>query len=151
MIYDFRKIDAKKCVMKINNILCAWKCCSPVYFSRLSINRVSHNNHNEGIKWDGYNKDKDSISNTSGVYKLVCYNCNYFYIGKTSRNFNVRIKELLRCLNNYSEIANHILIVIRVFMFCIPGYPGHSIKLDMRKCVNSKLNIIIYCQPNPFS
>ena len=34
--------------------------------------------------------------NKSGVYKLKCKNCDRFYIGRTTRNFNVRYKEHIK-------------------------------------------------------
>lgn len=56
-------------------------------------------------------KDKDHKLNHSGIYKLNCNDCTAFYIGKTSRKFDIRIKEHVRCLNNnnFSEFANHII------------------------------------------
>ena len=49
----------------------------------------------------------------SGVYKIHCNDCNYFYIGKTTRNFGVRFKEHLNSwrLNrrDTSNVAKHLL------------------------------------------
>ena len=39
-------------------------------------------------------KNMDKMLN-SGIYKINCNDCNYFYIGKTVKNFNIRFKEHL--------------------------------------------------------
>ena len=49
----------------------------------------------------------------SGIYKIKCNDCNYSYIGKTVRNFNIRFKEHLNSwrLNkpDSSNVAKHML------------------------------------------
>src|SRR5436190_22508976 len=49
----------------------------------------------------------------SAIYKINCNDCNYFYIGKTVRNFNIRFKEHLNSwrLNkpDSSNVAKHML------------------------------------------
>jgi len=56
-------------------------------------------------------KDKENYLSHSGIYKLKCNDCPSFYIGKTTRNVNVRVKEHMRCLNNvgFSEFAEHLI------------------------------------------
>ncbi len=38
-------------------------------------------------------KDKISLEDKSGIYKINCNFCNKNYIGKTARNFKIRFKE----------------------------------------------------------
>lgn len=46
-----------------------------------------------------------------GIYKVFCNVCPVkFYTDKTTRIINIRITELLRCLNNnFSEFASHLI------------------------------------------
>lgn len=56
-------------------------------------------------------KDKILNEEKSGIYKINCNCCDKFYIGKTSRNFNIRFKEHERHTRlNYPEkstVAKH--------------------------------------------
>lgn len=100
------------------------------------------------------NKDKDQKMKKSGVYQLNCNDCNHFYIGKTCRNFETRIKEHLRCLNsnNYSEFANHLIEFnhsfdintgFKILHTNVGGFQLDLLEiLEIRKNVNRNLNII---------
>ena len=43
----------------------------------------------------------------SGVYKLVCENCDKVYIGQTGRSFYNRIKEHFRSYLNNDSLSNY--------------------------------------------
>lgn len=53
------------------------------------------------------NKDKTDIMNHKGVYKLTCNSCNKIYIGRTYRNYKIRLSEHLRAMNPNSAITSH--------------------------------------------
>ena len=48
-----------------------------------------------------HNKDKLNTLDKAGVYKLNCNDCDAYYIGKSERNFKVRIDEHLDNSHNY--------------------------------------------------
>jgi len=72
----------------------------PAYYTNNNLGRILTNA-----------KDTEDILSHSGIYKLSCHDCSLFYIGKTSRNVNTRIKEHLRCLTSsgFSEFADHLI------------------------------------------
>lgn len=76
----------------------------------LDIKPAFYTNNNLG-KFLINTKDKEDKLSHSGIYKLSCSDCPAFYIGKTARNVNIRVKEHLRCLNGkgFSELANHLI------------------------------------------
>lgn len=65
--------------------------------------------------------DKKDRLNQSGVYQINCNNCNFIYIGRTERNFNIRINEHIKAweLNNStkSNVAKHMLTNNHTFSF----------------------------------
>lgn len=52
-------------------------------------------------------KPKTPLMNSNGVYKLICKDCEYSYIGETGRQLNIRIKEHQK-INSTSQVAKHI-------------------------------------------
>ena len=73
---------------------------------------VSFRTNNTISKYIKNNKSKVDKNKKSGVYKLNCGSCPKFYIGRTHRNFSVRISEHQRNFikqNSYSTYANHLL------------------------------------------
>ena len=73
--------------------------------------RISFKSSNSLNNILGNNKNKVDILLKSGIYKLTCGGCAAEYIGRTSRNFDTRIKEHLRSLKNntgFSHYANHV-------------------------------------------
>lgn len=100
------------------------------------------------------NKDSDIKTKKSGVYKLDCKDCNSFYIGRTNRNFEVRVKEHLRALNGNSESEfadhlinnNHNFDINHGLKILHTGYKASQINnleiLEIRKNVNNKADII---------
>jgi hypothetical protein len=58
------------------------------------------------------NKDKLPKYKKPGVYKLMCPECDSFYVGQTGRSFEIRFKEHLRSFKykkTDSTFANHFL------------------------------------------
>ncbi|KAH9629872.1 hypothetical protein HF086_013407 [Spodoptera exigua] len=58
-------------------------------------------------------KDKLQNSKKSGIYKLICNECNGVYVGQTGRNFEVRFKEHIAAYRNghpdKSHFAKHLI------------------------------------------
>ena len=52
-------------------------------------------------------KSKTSRLDKSGIYRLNCGNCPKFYIGRTYRNFKIRISEHERCFRNKKLESNY--------------------------------------------
>lgn len=77
---------------------------------------------------------KDYLDNSkkSGIYKLVCEECNGVYVGQTGRNFDIRFKEHVAAYRNehpdQSHFAKHLLDT------------GHSLRS------NNNYNILHVCQ-----
>ena len=59
------------------------------------------------------NKDQIGIWNKFGIYQLNCDTCNSIYVGRTSRSFDIRIKEHEKNIEHFhpekSHFAEHIL------------------------------------------
>lgn len=69
------------------------------------------------------NKDLNSTLKNSGVYQLICNDCNSCYIGETGRSIEIRIKEHLRDRIN-SEFGKHLF------------NEGHSINNEKSKLLH---------------
>ena len=57
-------------------------------------------------------KKPDALERRGLVYRIPCKDCNWSYVGETSRSLQDRLKEHKRAVRNFStssEIANHVL------------------------------------------
>lgn len=76
-------------------------------------------------------KDRLENSKKSGVYKLICNDCDGVYVGQTGRNFDIRFKEHIAAYRNghpdKSHFAKHLIDT------------GHSL------CDNNSYNILHVC------
>ena len=57
--------------------------------------KIAYNNNNSLKNLLGNPKDKTTLLDKSGIYKVDCLNCNNSYIGQTRRSLQVRFKEHL--------------------------------------------------------
>ena len=81
-------------------------------FKKYSI-KVAYNGSGKLRDWMETTKTKQKIEEKSGVYKLICNNCEKFYIGKTKRQLRDRLKEHRANIKNkqphLSAMAKHCL------------------------------------------
>ena len=68
---------------------------------------VAYKTNNNLSKYIKNNKQKVIKDQKPGVYKLNCNNCNKFYIGKTTRNFKLRISEHKRSFKYKKQDSNY--------------------------------------------
>lgn len=54
-------------------------------------------------------KDKESSTTRSGIYQIKCNDCQDTYIGQTSREFGIRLKEHEKAARNKSSVAEHMI------------------------------------------
>ena len=129
-------------------------------FSNLSVKNLpieikpAFYTNNNISKFLSNSKDSDDKLSHSGIYKLKCNDCTAFYIGKTARNVNIRVKEHLRCLNNnaFSEFANHLIETNHTFNNISGTTMLHRNEigirlnnleaLEIKKAINSNSDII---------
>lgn len=84
--------------------------------NKTNITFYNNNNLANHLKND---KDKLDKMENGGVYQLQCGSCDKSYIGRTYRNFNIRIKEHLSAYNNKhpekSNFAEHLIDSQHIF------------------------------------